>query len=60
MIFKRPPFYIYAEEIKWMKSKEANYIMQTSLLLWAANKAVFDLSSFYRTIKQIKTVQSQL
>lgn len=60
MIFKRPPFYIYAEEIKWIKSKEANYTMQTSLLLWAANKAVFDLSSFYRTIKQIKTVQPQL
>ena len=34
-----------------MKSKEANYTMQTSLLLWAANKAVSDLSSFYRTIK---------
>lgn len=34
--------------------------MQTSLLLWAANKAVSDLSSFYRTIKQIKTVQPQL
>ena len=33
-----------------MKSKEANYTMQTSLLLWAANKAVSDLSSFYRTI----------
>lgn len=25
LVFKRPPFYIYAEEIKWMKSKEANY-----------------------------------
>ena len=50
MIFKRPPFYIYAEEIKWMKSKEANYTMQTSLLLWEANRAVSDLSSFYRTI----------
>ena len=33
--------------------------MQTSLLLWEANKAVSDLSSFYRTIKQIKTVQPQ-
>ena len=28
--------------------------MQTSLLLWAANKAVSDLSSFYRTIKTNK------
>ncbi len=37
-----------------------NPTMQTSLLLWAANKAVSDLSSFYRTIKQIKTVQPQL
>ena len=33
LIFKRPPFYIYAEEIKWMKSKEVNSTMQTSLLL---------------------------
>ena len=60
LIFKRPPFYIKTDEIKRMKSKEVNSTMQTSLLLWAANKAVFDLSSFYRTIKQIKTVQPQL